>query len=402
MLGWNDITRDTHAGLHHKALRDLTFRARTGIPLYLTVWLIMAFWQDLPVRIPAFFYGNALILLLVALARSWHWLIVAGSEESSTAETLGLTRALEVLLLITALHWGAMSAWLVHHPDFGSLRLVVTVVLAAFAMGGTPILSISPIVRFLYPLLVFLPSAVGALIIGGSENLILVALLFFSLIYIYLASQVVARDYADAVVSQKLAEERACALSEMSTTDALTRLRNRKFFDDRLAEDWRSCQRHGLPVCVFMIDLDHFKQINDTYGHPFGDLCLQRAADVLRARLQRSTDTVARYGGEEFVVLLPGTAGADTLALAQDIVRSVAAATVEHDSGPVRLTCSIGVAALVPDTGNRKETLLEQADKALYEAKAAGRNRVVLYRDAAGPQLASAVAVPGTRGSAST
>jgi len=129
---------------------------------------------------------------------------------------------------------------------------------------------------------------------------------------------------------------------------------------------------------VLLVDLDHFQRINDTYGHSCGDACLKAAAQALRAPLQRGADLVARYGGEEFAVLLEGSDAAAGQATAQRLLRSVAAARVFYDGTVVRFACSIGVATMVPAAGSTPAALVKQADKALYEAKEQGRNRIVV------------------------
>ncbi len=137
--------------------------------------------------------------------------------------------------------------------------------------------------------------------------------------------------------------------------------------------------RYGGPATVLMIDIDHFKRVNDTYGHTVGDHVLQRLADLFRLEL-RDIDTVARMGGEEFAVLLPITEGARALDVAERLRAMVATTSIALEQGlPLTVTISIGVATMAGQTDNI-DTLLSHADDALYEAKRAGRNRVVAAR----------------------
>ena len=163
-------------------------------------------------------------------------------------------------------------------------------------------------------------------------------------------------------------------LEQLATRDALTGVHNRRRFDDKLNECLEVAQRTAQGFAVLLIDADHFKKVNDTYGHPAGDAVLQTLARVL-GETTRAVDFVARYGGEEFVVLLPHTADAGhAMAAAEKIRTAIADATFP---GPGRLTVSIGASLWQPadpDAGS----LIARADAALYQAKAAGRNRVVL------------------------
>ncbi len=124
-----------------------------------------------------------------------------------------------------------------------------------------------------------------------------------------------------------------------------------------------------------MVDLDHFKRLNDTYGHIFGDACLQQVAAVLQREVKREIDLVARYGGEEFVVLLPDTDAAGARRVGEILRQAIECIEIDHDGEAVRLTASIGGASLVPERETDASLLLKQADDALYRAKETGRNR---------------------------
>lgn len=169
-------------------------------------------------------------------------------------------------------------------------------------------------------------------------------------------------------------------LMRLSTTDPLTQLANRRRFDRLLEEEIRRARRNGSPLSVLLADIDHFKRVNDSYGHPFGDECLRQVAAVLTAHCQRAGDVAARYGGEEFVVLLPGAGRQQAIALAELIRCGIANLQLQHGEQPVPLTISLGVATLATPFESPDE-LLAAADAALYQAKHQGRNQVVLADD---------------------
>ena len=171
-------------------------------------------------------------------------------------------------------------------------------------------------------------------------------------------------------------EQANSQLLEASNTDALTGLRNRRHFNESLELEFKRAFRDKTPLSLLLLDIDHFKQINDTYGHPFGDLCLTQAAHVIRSRIRRPPDVAARYGGEEFVVLLPNTHEDGARLIATDICESLRKTIISDDTRKVRITVSIGVVSLKPGSEDSTESLLKRADVLLYRAKENGRNRV--------------------------
>ena len=169
-------------------------------------------------------------------------------------------------------------------------------------------------------------------------------------------------------------------LETLSQTDSLTQTYNRRAFDDIAQKYWRAATRRHSPTSVLMLDVDHFKLFNDTYGHPAGDTCLVQVSAAIKNSLQRPEDTLGRYGGEEFVVLLPDTDldGAEKVA---EIMRyNVEALNLEHSKSSTTnvVSVSIGGATCSHTTGRTLEGLIKQADQALYRSKQTGRNRVTI------------------------
>jgi diguanylate cyclase (GGDEF)-like protein len=170
-------------------------------------------------------------------------------------------------------------------------------------------------------------------------------------------------------------------LAQLAVTDGLTGLYNHRHFHERLALEVERSQRSGLPLSLLMLDVDHFKQFNDLFGHPAGDEVLRQLARVL-ADARRVNDVVARYGGEEFAVILVDTAKFTAAKVAERLRERVSANDFsEASSRANRISVSVGVATY-PDDGRDAEALVLAADAALYAAKRAGRNRVVLASEA--------------------
>jgi diguanylate cyclase (GGDEF)-like protein len=166
-------------------------------------------------------------------------------------------------------------------------------------------------------------------------------------------------------------------LTILASLDGLTGIANRRSFDERLASEWTRASRHRQPIALAMIDLDHFKEYNDLYGHVAGDRCLSAVAQALSRQVQGPENLVARFGGEEFALLLPHT-GLDGARQVSNTVRSVIDALDMDHIGNAwnRVTVSIGFAALTPGAGDGPSRLIQLADAALYLAKSGGRNRV--------------------------
>ncbi len=168
-------------------------------------------------------------------------------------------------------------------------------------------------------------------------------------------------------------------LEELSTTDALCGLANRRRFDQRLADEVQRSHRHGTELALLMIDIDHFKRYNDLLGHPQGDTALQAVAAVLAQQARRPGELVARYGGEEFALLLPHASRASAASVAERCHNAMATLALPHGASPTapHLTLSIGVAMLKARQREDGATFVRRADAALYAAKAAGRARCV-------------------------
>jgi diguanylate cyclase (GGDEF)-like protein len=190
------------------------------------------------------------------------------------------------------------------------------------------------------------------------------------------------RDRA-AALEQRVAEQthelRAAnaRLEELSFDDPLTGIANRRRLDLVLRSEWLRARRSRLPLGLILIDIDLFKQLNDTHGHQEGDVCLQHVARLLSRNVQRSGELTARYGGEEFAIVLPNTDLGGCHRLAEHLRAAIQALAIPHEGSPTgTLTASFGVASMTPNESHEVDDLVASADRALYEAKAAGRNRV--------------------------
>ncbi|WP_078129452.1 GGDEF domain-containing response regulator [Leptospira alexanderi] len=170
-------------------------------------------------------------------------------------------------------------------------------------------------------------------------------------------------------------------LVAISRTDSLTGLYNRRYFDEILTTEWKRCWRTGAGIALIMLDIDHFKLYNDTYGHQGGDQCLKQVARAIRDCARRAGDVAARYGGEEFAVILPETNESNAVVVSRNILENVEKMAIPHLASKTNsiVTVSIGMATLSPSPENSITELIERADKALYLAKEEGRNCLRFY-----------------------
>ena len=181
--------------------------------------------------------------------------------------------------------------------------------------------------------------------------------------------------------TQKELEKSNKELQRLSSMDGLTKIPNRRTFDEMLEKEWRNAQRGHRQLSLIMLDIDHFKKYNDSYGHQGGDECLKEVAQTLHASTNRPMDLVCRYGGEEFGVILPDTPLEGAKRVAETMRENVVNLKLEHEYSDTSdiVTVSLGVASYSPDDNKSPKILISMADEALYEAKGNGRNRVVCY-----------------------
>ncbi|MCK5789215.1 MAG: GGDEF domain-containing protein [Ketobacter sp.] len=163
-------------------------------------------------------------------------------------------------------------------------------------------------------------------------------------------------------------------LAKLSVTDPLTKVHNRRYFDETLAREIERSSRTGQALSLILVDIDHFKQFNDLYGHLVGDDCLRLVAATLKEVASRSTDLVARYGGEEFAIVLPDTKQAEAYLVAERVRSKINQLNFIYKGKRIPISASLGVVGRVIASGEGGEAIIGAADKALYEAKNQGRN----------------------------
>ncbi len=218
-------------------------------------------------------------------------------------------------------------------------------------------------------------------VIAQANTLVLGVAILFTLLACYMLEHQERRDFLLTELDRRqrdaLAEANA-DLHDLTTLDPLTGIDNRRKFDAMLALMWAQARESARPLALLMIDVDAFKPFNDRYGHPAGDTCLRQIAAALADTARAQGAVVARIGGDEFAAIAPGLDSASALALGQALHAAVEALAIAHRFSPVSpiISLSIGAASLRPQTWDRPQELIDLADRAVYAAKAAGRNGV--------------------------
>lgn len=334
-----------------------------------------------------------LVLFVAAMALIWtpallSWRRLRDRERPTDVSTGNEPRA--VFFSGTAgLVWG-IAAFALFPLGGPEERATLVMLLAGLCAGSVAFFSSSPKASMAFFLPFMAPLALQAVRYAASPQPVLPAaigvFLLCALIFTRTSWQqfvagvrvLVERDRAldEARASEIQLELALSRMSDLAMVDELTGLKNRRAFFDDADPSIAGCRRRGQPIAVALLDLDHFKSVNDSKGHVIGDLVLKEIADRIRETL-REEQIVGRMGGEEFVVLLPETTAQQALSAIERVRRAVGERPVETVAGPVSVTISGGIAPL--RDGELIETAIDHADKAMYRAKGLGRDRVEVF-----------------------
>lgn len=355
-----------------QALLDTNARVAGGFYIYFMLWLVITLASGLMQRFPIFVAVVAVWLGGLGLSRM---LLGRHLPQLLQNHPHWAHRLLVSSALCNGLSWGLLTAAAVYLPELEPVRWAMLLVAVGLSSAGTYAMAINPLLKRWFPIVVILPISIATALTSTRGNWLLAGLTAVYSLYVMHSSRIVSRDYWKVLHAHKLLEQRSKELERASLTDTLTQVPNRLHFDRHYAMEWGRACRQGGSLAVMVVDLDHFKKINDGYGHAAGDLVLKQAAQAMREALMRPCDIVARYGGEEFAVLLPDTSPEGAAAVAERLRERVAELELEFDGRPLRATCSVGYAWSHPTQTDQPAALIKQADTALYEAKESGRNR---------------------------
>lgn len=325
--------------------------------------LAVYLWPQLP---PLEF---AVWLILVFSGGVWQWLVSRryNQQIAVTVKPQSLSQFTSASLA-AGLSFG-LTALLLPQLSFDT-RLFVILMLSAVAASELLKLSAYPSIYGAFLAGLTIPLMAMLVIVDDSPGWEIIPAIGLMIIVLYYSALQRRRDLMDDLMSR-------FGLESDASEDQLTHIANRRRFDMTLEQTWAQAMRSGIPISLIMLDIDYFKQFNDTYGHQAGDKCLIQVAKVLAESARRATDLVARYGGEEFVVLLNQTTRDDAYRLAEDMRQRVEKLNIKNEKTPLgHVTVSLGGVTVFARDYDEAANPLQLADKALYQSKADGRNQV--------------------------
>ena len=360
---------------NERVLQDLKKRSTIGLIFYFSLAVIgvvaVEFYQRHPVLSAVFLC----LIIFICVFRLIHLIITRkmGERYAKVNQIIFF-----ISVIATALIWGGTVASITLLKGEHDTQLLMMVCLCGLSAGGGVAfiphrqLSIAFNVAMLMPVVI-------VLLVTGS-NIPLAAMIFLFSLYLSLMAGRGTKEYWDALENEYLLEIKSLEMAHLSNTDVLTGLYNRRYFDEMMDAEWKRSGRNKSLLSVVIFDLDHFKIINDTYGHQTGDEYLKKTAAILTSVFKRETDVVARFGGEEFIVLLPGIAAAYAFQLAEKVRQGIESISVGQDEWQsIGTTISAGVMCCIPDFNVRSDSIISCADQALYRAKQEGRNKTVIF-----------------------
>lgn len=351
---------------------DIKRRSVTGCFIYLLLWFANIIPDKLYVTSPEICLWATVVFILLAAARV---VLMAYFERIYRRSVLTWKLLFYPIIWSPALCWGLLCSLAMTLPLLEPFSMVIIITTAGLTGGGVTALLASRVLTIGLISCLLLPGLITAFVFEGSNS----SLGFVFGIYwlgMYSVTRIQHREYWRALHSSFVIKRYNTELERLNTLDGLTGLKNRSFFDNSLKKEIKAAARVQASISLLLIDIDHFKAINDRHGHLVGDECLRRLSVVLQRSVQRETDVVARYGGEEFAVILSGNDLDQALVVAERIRTAVEDIDPYHGEIKIAFTVSVGVASCIPSPGFKEVQLIEKADSALYKAKNSGRNSV--------------------------
>ena len=358
-----------------REVQDVSNRTRLGSLYYLLAWLLTWGFSQAPLQHLLLGLGGCGFFTLMLVLR---WIHLPPTIHSDRRLTRWINRHW-LLVLLTAMGWGLAHALALSDPDFQRSQLVATVSTIAFSSAVAFTFSMRLRRGLCTVLLLNLP---GLLVLAsnGEQQLPILLTLAFYLIYLLMVGTRSFREYHAGIALELQLLEQRDALERLSRTDSLTGLGNRHQFNDLFPLMLANAKRQGSPLALVLMDIDLFKRVNDQHGHLTGDACLEVFAERMRQVFRRDNDILLRMGGEEFAVLMPGTDLESAQQMAEQFRACIADNPLQAREHRLNLTTSLGVGTFEAERDCSSEAFFQRIDSALFQAKADGRNRLVLAR----------------------
>lgn len=352
--------------------RDIADRSLTGTFIYVVVWFCIAYLlydMSEPGEVSEWTTAVSLIISITALVR-----VAAILFAKRIVHHIEFSRALLMIsMVVSSLSWGMMAAMAFLETPIANQKDIIFLSTAGLCGGGALSFCASRSFTAVFLICMLLPILVVELFLSEQMDLEAITVICIYFAGLLSVTRHPYREYMSSLINY-------LKLEEISNTDALTGLKNRRYFDTKLDEELRRASRNHSPLNLLLIDVDHFKTVNDKFGHPVGDKCLTHLAEQLKACVHRVSDTIARIGGEEFALILPNMSAQECAQLAEKMRQQIASSPLKSGQGDIKLTISVGAYCISAVTeAISTESILTKSDAALYYAKRNGRDQVHIY-----------------------
>jgi len=352
--------------------RDLVSRSLAGIFMYLVVWSIIAcliYTKDTSRETLSWLLIiSAIISAVSAFRLTARHLCLKNLDNPFLTETIQL-----IGIVLSSLTWGVIAGSAQLDTPLNLEHEIILLSTIGLSAGGAIGFSPSRVYTIVFLCCMLLPIAFSELFLGSADDLGTVIAAFVFLIGMSLITIQPNREYKAALSSNLI-------LEDISNTDGLTQVRNRRSFDQRLTAEFRRAKRNATPLSLLMLDIDHFKEINDENGHVVGDHCLRIIADRMLKSIHSADDFLARFGGEEFAVILPNTTVEESEKIGVRLLNVISAEPIKTDQLELIITISVGSFTFNnTDQCVSEKEMVSRADQALYAAKHLGRNQVQIF-----------------------
>lgn len=349
---------------------DFMRRSLPGVIFYSFMWPLMAWSTGFYQQAPMFSTIFSALFAFFSLLRLVH----AYATEHIYTYNYTLWRiCLYLFPLLQGTVLSALLVIMVTHKPYQDMAFIVFLLVTGIVSGSAISLSPKPIFTQFYIAMLIVPGFVAGTLTDKFGYLLPLGLMLWA--YFSMSTHKFYKDYKNAFDTEQNLVENQNRLK----IDPLTGIYNRQYFDIALAMQWNLMARSQSNLSVLFLDVDHFKKVNDNYGHLAGDDALCHVSLIFDEHARRQTDVCARYGGEEFAIILPHTDVADASVVAENIRYHLENHPVHYGTHEIPLTVSIGIRSVIPSDDLHMTEFLDQADRALYQAKNNGRNQVVCY-----------------------
>ncbi|MFL0809410.1 MAG: diguanylate cyclase [Agarilytica sp.] len=355
-----------------EVFRYIVSQNRSGTSFLTAIWLILMLPAIVENPSSSFVWVNAAVLAFFDI----NLLVYRRKQHTIEDDREIAQRAFLLINHLNALYWGGLIAYVLYDPAYVNVRFSAALMLAFSTIAGFYVWLISRFAGRLYMILLFAPS-IAVLIFSGELSAVLsAAFILFSLVIIVQQGDNRAKLFLASAQQQVTLAEQADRYKKISNLDALTKTNNRRYFDKTLPTELDKSLENEDPISLLVIDIDHFKRVNDNHGHAAGDSCLKHSAALVRQEIRSDIDILCRYGGEEFTLILPNCPHDAATNIASRICQAFRDHPLDYQGTNITFTVSIGCASVQSKPCSDK-ALFELADKALYEAKERGRNQVI-------------------------